>query len=386
MNNLIINGHQNKLNACLSVVEKGLPSKTTLPILNGILLEAGDDYLRFSSSNLELSIHAVEEEINIIEKGSIVLPGKLVDVVRQLSDDDVKISVNDDNLRAEIKSGKAVFNLYGMDATEFPNFTTKAEWSEWNALEFSAVELKDMLKKIIFAVSHDEGRPLFRAVMLKLEENGNLTAVSTDTYRLARLQRLSKGNEQFDPVVLLVPGRVLTEIIKIIDATSDEMIKCYFKEKEIIFCYRQFTFSSRLLDGKFPEISGVFPLDYKTRVVINKIQFEKLLHRAILLAHGQNQMILLQINGNILHVRASSDSGNMDEELYLDNKEGDDLEDILLNARFLLEPLRIINDDSVVLEFNGPLGPCIFYKQSENEGLKEIYQYLVLPIKTEKHS
>ena len=384
---MIITGSQAKLSACLSVVEKGLPSRTTIPILNGILLEAGEDYLRLVSSNLEMSIQALERDINVIEKGSIVLPEKLVDVMRQLSDNEVKISVNDDKLRAEINSGKAIFNLYGMDAAEFPVFTTENEWSEWNSLEFLAVELRDMLKKIIFAVSHDEGRPLFRAVMLHIEENGNLTVVATDTYRLARLQRFYNGEKTFKNIVLLVPGRILAEIIKIIDSTTpEEMVKCYFKEKEIIFCYRQFTFSSRLVDGKFPEISGVFPVHFKTKVIINKVQFERLLHRAILLAHGQNQMIMVQISGNMLHVRASSDSGNMDEELNIDHKEGDDLEDILLNARFLLEPLRIIEDENIIIEFNGPLGPCIFYREAGKDGMKEIYQYLVLPIKTDKNT
>lgn len=381
---MIIQGQQVKLNRCLSVVEKGLPAKTTLPILNGILLEAGEGYLRFSSSNLELSIQAVEREISVLETGSIVLPNKLADVIRQMSDDDVKISVNDENLRAEIRSGKAVFNLYGMDAAEFPNFTTQEEWSKWSGIEFSAIELREMLKKIIFAVSHDEGRPLFRAVMLHLEKDGNLTAIATDTYRLARLQRFYKGENKYEPNVLLVPGRIINEIIKIIDSTKDEIVKCFFREKEIIFSYGQFTLSSRLVDGKFPEIGGVFPADYKTRITVDKGQLERLLHRAILLAHGQNQMIMLQIDGNLLKVRASSDTGNMDEELILEHKAGDDLEDILLNARFLLDPLRIIEDDHVIMEFNGSLGPCIFYREAEKEGVKEIYQYLVLPIKTEK--
>ena len=381
---MIISGEQDKLNKCLSVVEKGLPAKTTLPILNGILLEAGEGYLRFSSSNLELTIHGEEREINVLETGSIVLPGKLADIVRQLSNSDVKISANNENLRAEIRSGKAVFNLYGMDAAEFPNFTTQEEWGKWSGIEFSAIELREMLKKIIFAISHDEGRPLFRAVMLHFDKDGNLTAIATDTYRLARLQRINKGKNNFEPFVLLVPGRILNEIIKIIDSTKDEIVKCFFKEKEIIFSYGKFTLSSRLLDGKFPEISGVFPAGYKTRITVDKGQFERLLHRAVLLAHGQNQMIMLQINENLLKVRASSDTGNMDEELVLEHKTGDDLEDILLNARFLLDPLRVIEDDNVVMEFNGPLGPCIFYCETEKEGVKEIYQYLVLPIKTEK--
>lgn len=383
---LEVSVRQNKLSNCLNVVEKGLPSKTTLPVLNGIFVETDVSSLRFVTSNLELSIQAVLNEVEIIERGKVILPDKFVEIVRQLSDDNVKIKVNPEKLQAEIKSGKAFFNLFGMDANEFPHFTTEKEWVAWDSIEFSAVELREMIKKIIFAVSHDEGRPLFRAVMLNLAENGDLTAVATDTYRLARLQRIFNGQKVIDPLTLLVPGRTLNEIIKVIDGAQDETIKCYFKEKEIIFCYRHFIFSSRLVEGKFPEIKSVFPEGFKTRININKLQMEKLLHRAILLAQGQNQMIMLKVMGNILNVRASSSTGNMDEELDLEYKEGEDLENILLNARFLLEPLRVMDDENVLIEFNGPFGPCIFCREEEKEGLKEKYQYLVLPIKTEKHA
>ncbi|MEW5919535.1 MAG: DNA polymerase III subunit beta [Bacillota bacterium] len=383
---MIIYGRQDKLHRCLSVVEKGLPTKTTLPILNGILVDAGEDYLRWVSSNLELSIQAQDHDANIVERGRVVLPGKIVDIVRQLNDDEIKISMYEDELRAEITSGKAVFVLYGMDAAEFPHFTDAEEWMTWDSLEFSATDFKEMFKKIIFAVSHDEGRPLFRAVHLSFESNGKLIAVATDTYRLARVQRFYGGEAKFKKINFLVPGRTLNEILKVLEENPDEQVKCYFKENEIIFCYRQFIFSSRLIEDKFPEVSGVFPATFKTRVEVNKNKLDKLLKRAILMAHGQNQMIMMQIKGNILYVRASSDSGKMDEEMILDHKEGDDLEEILLNARFFSDPLQIIDDEILVIDFNGPLGPCIFYREQEINGIKELYQYLVLPIKTDKRT
>lgn len=381
-----VSSRQNDLNYCLNVVEKGVSSRSTLPILNGILLDAENQRLRFVSSNLELSIQAVLEHVEITGESKIVLPAKFVDVVRQLSNDTVNITVDNEKLHAVINSGKAVFNLYGMDGNDFPNFTKEEEWKEWSSIEISAVDLKEIIKKIIFAVSHDEGRPLFRSILINFEENGDLTAVATDTYRLARLQRSFDEHKEIEPLTLLVPGRTLNEIIKVIESVPDESIKCYFKEKEIIFCYRQFAFSSRLVEGKFPEVSGVFPQGFKTKVSINKTLLANLLHRAILLAHGQNQMIMLQINGDQLHVRSSSDSGNMDEELELNFKEGEDLENILLNARFMLDPIRVIEDENVLIEFNGPLGPCIFKSEEEKEGIKEKYEYLVLPIKTEKHT
>jgi len=370
----------------LSVVEKALPLKPTLPILKGVLLVAGDDYLRLCASNMELSIQIIDRDVEIKEKGSVVLTDKLVDIVRQLPGDMVEISMNNTDLRVEISSGRSFFNLYGMDALEFPYFTEEVEWSEWEGLSFIAADLKEIIKKIIFAVSNDEGRPLFRAVYIKYTEDGKLTAVATDTYRLARLQRYYSKNAALTPFSLLIPGRTLNEIMKIIEDTNNEEIKFFFKENEIFLKYRCFTFSSRLIEGKFPDIDGVFPDDFKTRIEVDRKDLEKLLQRAILLTSGQNQMIMLQIKENNLQVHVSSDTGRMNEQMSLKVKKGDDLEGILLNARFLLEPLRIIEEEDVIIEFNGPLGPCVFCLDQNKEGVENVYRYLVLPIKTEKYT
>ena len=383
---MLLTVQQDKLYAYLSVVEKGLPVKTTLPVLRGILLDIGDDYLRLCASNLELSIQVIDRNVEIEEKGRVVLPDKLVDIVRQLPGDTVRIKMHNTDLRVEISSDRAYFNLYGMDASEFPHFTDESEWSEWEGLSFTAADFKEIIRKIIFAVSHDEGRPLFRAVCLKFEEGGKLTAIASDTYRLARLQRNYRNNNAVKLFNLLIPGRTLNEIMKIIEDTDSEEIKCYFKENEIILQYRNFTFSSRLIEGKFPDVDGVFPEGFKTRIKVAKKELEKLLQRAVLLTHGQNQMIMLHIRENNLQVHVSSDSGRMDEQMSLSVKEGDDLEGILLNARYLLEPLRIIEKEDVTIEFNGPLGPCVFSLDQKSEGVEDVYRYLVLPIKTEKYT
>lgn len=383
---MLLTVQQDKLCMYLSVVEKALPVKTTLPILRGLLLDVGDDYLRLCANNLELGIQVIDQDVGIKEKGSVVLPDKIVDIVRQLPGDTVEIKMDNNNLRVEISSENSFFNLYGMDALEFPHFTEEAQWREWDGLSFIAADLKEIIKKVIFAVSHDEGRPLFRAVCLNFEESGKMTVIATDTYRLTRFQRFYRSTAALKPLSLLIPGRTLNEIMKIIEDTDSEEIKCFFKENEIILKYRCFTFSSRLIEGKFPDIDGVFPNSFKTRIKAARRDLEKLLQRAMLLSSGQNQMIMLQIKENYLQVHVSSDSGKMNEQLSLSEKEGDDLEGILLNARYLIEPLRIIGEEDVIIEFNGPLGPCVFCLDQQKDGFDNIYRYLVLPIKTEKHT
>lgn len=383
---MLLTVQKDKLSTYLSVVEKGLPAKTTIPVLSGILLDATNDYLRLCSSNLEMSIQVIDHHVEIKETGSVVLPDKLVDIVRQLPGDSVKISMENTDLRAEISSDRAYFNLYGMDAQEFPHFPDESAWSDWDGLSFTAAEFKEIIRKIIFAISHDEGRPLFRAVCLKFEEGNKITAIATDTYRLARLQHHYKENTVVKSLNFLIPGRTLNEIMKIIEDADNEEIKCYFKENEIIFKYRSYTFSSRLIEGKFPDVDGVFPQGFKTRIKVFKKDLEKMLQRAILLAYGQNQMITLRIKENNLQVHVSGESGKMDEQMILTFKEGDDLDGILLNARYLLEPLRIIDQEDVTIEFNGPFGPCVFCLDQKKEGVEDVYRYLVLPIKTEKYA
>lgn len=384
---MIITGQQEKMYKCFSVVEKGLPVKTTLPVLNGILMDANDGFLRMVTSNLELTVQARDEDVNILEKGRVVLPPKIVEIIRQLNnDDEIKITMNEDELRVEITSGNALFILYGMDAAEFPEIVTEEEWLSWEKIEFTAADFKDMFSKIIFAVSRDEGRPLFRAVHLSFEPNGKLNAVATDTYRLARVQRYDAAAADFKKLQFLIPGRTFQEILRVLEDNDRERVTCYFKQNEIIFSYRQFIFSSRLIEGKYPDVSGVFPKEYKTRIGVNKEKLEKLLKRAVLLAHGQNQMIMLKIAGDLLHVRASSDSGRMEEELKLDYKEGDDLDEILLNARYFTDPLPVIHDENLTIYFNGPLGPCIFHCDHGLNGIREVFDYLVLPIKTDKRT
>lgn len=374
-------GKKSSLIGDLSIVEKAAPIRTTIPIINGILVEAKKGELYFTSNNLEMSIKAANRDVEVLEEGSVVLPVKMVDILKQLPDEMVEIKTENDTLRTEILSGKARFYLYGMDPEEYPSFESAFSREGWNKIDFTAGELRDIIKKLVFAVSQDEGKPQFRGVFMKLEE-GQLSFLATDTYRLAYLKK-EFGDRNGNNVAgrFLIPGKSLNEIMRVLD-DSDEGVSCFLNESEMVVNFQQFTFFTRLLEEKFPNLLGVFPGSYQTRIKVNVDFLEKAISRASLLAHGQNQMISLQVAADFLKVKAGSEMGRMEEELLLEGKEGDDLEEILLNARFFLDPLRVINKKTIEIEFNGPFGPCIF-NCSENDE-PEFYRYLVLPIKVEK--
>jgi len=368
-----------------TIVHKAIPTKTPMNILKGFFLNATQEEFIISANNLELSIKAIIKKIEILKTGSIVIQDKILDILRQLPDQNVEIKMDYDRLRVEICSGKANFFLYGIDPEEYPQLSDKEQWALWSSLRFTAGSFKKIFKGVIFAASTDEGKPAFKGILMELLEGENkLYTLATDTYRLALFEKEYIIENESKAFRILVPGKLLSEIIKIID-DSDEELQCYFTDKELIIIYKNYIFASRLLDDKYPDLKNVFPKSYSTAILVNTRMLEKMIQRAILLSPSSNQMISLQINEDRLQVKAVSELGRMDEELLLEEKEGENLEEIFLNARYFLDPLRIFEDTFVRIEFNGSLGPCVFVQNSTEENNNYFYRYLVLPIKTEKN-
>ncbi len=365
----------------LSIVERAIPVRTTMPVINGILLQAREKSLFFASTNLDLSIESSNSDVQIKREGSVVLPGKLVDILRQLPGEEVEISADPENNRTTVSSGKAVFFLYGMDHDEFPAFTPPEEWQGWSHLTFDAEEFRQIFRRVIFAVSSDESKPPFRGILIEKNEHGVMTCLASDTYRMACLQKQMPAEKKGDSFRLLVPGKNLHELLRIMDR-ADGLVTVYFNEREIVFIYQYYTFISRLLEDRYPNLINAFPAEYKTRIIVQASALEKTISRAALLAQSYNNMIALQIEDNLLKVKAGSEMGRMDDEMELISKEGDDLAEIMVNARYFIEPLRIMGKEDLKIDFNGYLGPCIFKSGSEEEHF--LFRYLVLPIKIDK--
>lgn len=366
----------------IKIVERAIPLKTLIQSIDGILLEA-DKNLTFTTNNLEMSIEADDAESQVKQSGRVLLPFRFIDVLKQLPDEDIEIKMEENSYVTEIYSGKAKIFIYGTNADEFPKFTAEEEWSVWNCLEFSAAELRNILKKIIFAVSLEEGNPVFRGVLLELNEKGILSFISSDTYRMARYQIKLTDERKVNQFRLLIPGKSLNELYKIIE-NSEEIVKCFFSEREMIFIYKHFKISTRLLENNYPDLNHVFPPGFETKITVTRSEFEKMITRASLFAKGNNQMIMLQVHNQNIKIQAGSEMGRIDEDLISEHQEGNDLEEILFNVRYLLDPLRILEEETLQIEFNGDSGPCIFKFEGEISEETENYRYLTLPIKLNK--
>lgn len=374
---------QNILQECLSVVEKALPGKTPLEIIQGILVEAKNNKLIFMANNLEMGIRAACSVAEIMEEGELVLPRKLVEIIKQFPSGKIEFKTDVEGLRMEILGSGINFFLYGLHADEFPEISPEEQWSQWTKLVFPTNELKSILKKVLFAASQDESKALFKGILVEVDQAQNLLCMASDTYRLAHHFKGLRPDHHRQPLRMLIPGKTLTEIFRILDDSAEE-IACYCKENEIIFKYKHYIFSGRLMEDKYPNFSNAFPAAFETRVIVNTESWEKTLGRAALLAQGQNIMISLSIQGDILQVKSGSEVGRMQEDLLLEKKEGHDLDEVIFNGKFLLDPLRVWEDDFIEIKFNGPFGPCVYGCEQLQDDLTDIYRYLVLPIKIDK--
>ncbi|MGM0651620.1 MAG: DNA polymerase III subunit beta [Bacillota bacterium] len=358
-----------ELRHCLETVEKALPSRSTMPVISNILLEINHKELTFSATNLEMFIKTRMLHTGD-DTGKILLPPKLVDIIRYFPTDKVDLEINWDNYRLDISGGSSNFHLYGSNPEDYPSAFDDAA-KKGQEISIDQYTFKKMLKLVIFAASNEETRPAFNGVLFTFKK-GYLSLTASDTYRLA-LKESRDNSWSTEEMLSLVPARSMRELLRL---TGEEQIDILIKkEKNIIsFQIEEIFFATRLLEEKFPDVSGVIPKEYKTRVTLNKKSFEEMVNRASLLAEGKNQAVNLIVRDGHLDIKVSSQQGSMEDTLPA-LVEGEII-DIFANTRFVLDVLKVIDEEDVILEFHGAGGPILF-KLANDKG----YLYLVLPIK-----
>ncbi len=354
---------------CLETVEKALPLRTTVPLINYIYFEVNANELVFSSTNLEMALK-VKMDYQSSETGKILLPSKIIDIMRYFPTEEVKFDINWENHRIDISGGSAHFNLLGADPQDYP-VTSFNEVDEDDSYIIDQKKLKSMLKSVIFAASSEETRPAFNGILFSFKDD-QLTLTASDTYRLA----IKKENDEkwaFEEKQCLVPARVMRDLLRLLDGHEE---KVFFKvdNNSIAFRFDNNHFISRLLEEKYPDVSGVIPTTYKTRAVIDRKGFENIINRATLLAEGKNQAVNLILKDSQLEARVISQQGRMDESISVD-QDGESI-DLYVNTRFVIDILKATEEQNIIMDFHGDGGPIIF-RNVDNKN----YLYLVLPIK-----
>ncbi|WP_462410035.1 DNA polymerase III subunit beta [Neobacillus sp. Marseille-QA0830] len=361
-------------------VMKAVTSRTTIPILTGIKITATAEGVTLTGSDSDISIEsfipkeeAGNEIVEIKQPGAIVLQAKFFsEIVKKLPTASVEIEVLN-HLQTVIRSGKSEFNLIGLDAEEYPHLP---QIEENNKFHIAADLLKAMVRQTYFAVSTSETRPILTGVNWKIE-NGELTCIATDSHRLA-LRKAKVEIENDESYNVVIPGKSLNELSKIIDDSSD-FIDIVITENQILFKAKHLLFFSRLLEGNYPDTSRLIPTDSKTDITVNTKEFLQAIDRASLLAReGRNNVVKLStIDSGIIEISSNTpEIGKVVEEIQSESIEGEDLK-ISFSAKFMMDALKALEGQDIRINFTGAMRPFVIRPLHDETILQ-----LILPVRT----
>ena len=350
----------------VNTVSKAVPSKTTMSILECILVDASAGEIKLTANDMELGIET-RIEGTILEKGTIALDAKIFsEIIRKLPDNDVTIEV-DSSYKTTISCEKAKFNISGKSSEDFANLPYIERNDFVTVSQFS---LREVIKQTIFSISDNENNKMMTGELFEIQGH-ELKVVSLDGHRVSIRKLMLK--EEYDYKKVIVPGKTLIEVSKILSGEIEDLVSIYFTKNHMIFELDRTTVVSRLIEGEYFRIEHMLSSDYETKVKINKREFLSCIDRATLLVkEGDKKPIIMDIQDDLIKLNIVSGLGSMDEDISIE-KEGKDLL-IGFNPKFLIDALRVIDDEIVTLYLVNPKAPCFIKDETES------YIYLILPV------
>lgn len=354
----------------VNIVQRAVSTKNPLPILSGILITAEGDTLKFTATDLEMGIECTVP-VTVIEPGSVVVTAKYFsEVVRRLPDTRIELEVNQNNHSTSIRYGESEISIHGMSPEDFPILP---QLDREKSVTINGGLFRNMIKQVAFAASSDNSRPIFTGVLLEIKEE-QLIIVATDTHRLAFRSGKIASSHNLDNLSVIIPGKTISEISKI--ASEESQVQLTFTENQVLFEIDNICLISRLINGQFPNYNQVIPQGHKSRIRIKSKDFLEAMERASLMTKEGSSVVKIAIEELSMNITSNSpDIGRIYEQLpiYLEGEQTT----ISFNSRYLLDVLKVADDDEVYLELTGSLSPGIV-KPVGNQN----YLYLILPIRT----
>ena len=362
-----------KLLKGINSVVRGVPTRTTMPILEGILIQTNDNELKLTSYDLELGIEYTME-CDVKEEGNTVVNSVMFsEIIRKLPDTDITIELNENNLLV-IECEGSLYKLSTMNPDEFPELPKIVVE---NSIETEQTVLKNMIRKTIFAVSIEENRPIFTGCLFEVINN-SLNVVAIDGFRMGWVSnKLSSASNNFKAVI---PGKTLNEVNKII-LDSFDSIKIGVSKNQAIFEMENCKIVTRLLDGEFLNYSSVIPSNWETRIRVNKTSLQNCFERVSLISAStiekeKKYPVKISIDVGKVLISCTNQTGDAKEEIYLET-EGKELE-IGVNPKYFLDALKAIDDEEIFVSFGTNISPCVIKPVDETS---KDYTYMILPIR-----
>lgn len=357
---------KSELQKSVNISLKAVSSKTTMPILECILINASASEITFTSNDMELGIETKVQGI-IEEKGIVAVDAKLFsEIIRKLPDNEVVIQT-DDKLNTTITCEKAKFTIPGRDGEDFA-YLPMIEKND--GIVLSQYTLKEVIRQTIFSIATNENNKLMTGELFEIKDN-ILKVVSLDGHRIAI--RKIELKESYGDKKVVVPGKTLNEISKILSGEVEDQVQIFFTDNHIVFEFDDTVVVSRLIEGEYFRIEQMLSSDYETKIKINKREFLNCIDRATLFVkEGEKKPIIINIEGNQMVLNINSQIGSMNEDIDI-AKEGKDIM-IGFNPRFLIDALKVIDDEEITIYLVNPKAPCFIKDETES------YIYLILPV------
>jgi len=358
------------LKAINSVV-KAVASKTTMPILEGILIQTNDKEIKLTTYDLEIGIEYIMES-EVKEQGSTVVNATMFsEIIRKLPDTEITIYINEQNLLV-IECEGSLYKLATMNPDEFPELP---KINIENSIELEQNTLKNMIRKTIFGVSIEENRPIFTGCLFEAISN-KLNVVSVDGFRLAWRSKFL--NERTNDFKAVIPGKTLNEVNKIISDSFDP-IKIGISKNQALFEMENCKIVTRILDGEFLNYMNIVPKSWETRIKVNKNNIQDCFERISLISASSIEKekkypVKITIDIGKVTISCTNQTGDAKEEIYVAT-EGKNLE-AGFNPKYFLDALKSIDDEEVYIDFGTNISPCVI-RPVESED----YTYMILPIR-----
>lgn len=361
--------NQQELAKALNTVSKAVSNRTTIPVLKGILIDAEDDKVILTSSNLDMSIRR-EIDAVVEENGSAVATAKLFgEIIRKLPNETVFIEEEENDVLS-ISTSSSSFQVLTLAADEFPQ-TGKREENDYYMVMDKEL-FRNMVRKTSFAASIDESKGVLTGILTQMTPDLT-TMVALDGFRLALSNEAMKNEEERK---FIVSAKIMNEISRIVaEEDQEDDMKLYLGEKRAIIYTGRTEIALRLMEGEFIDYRRIIPSESSTKIVVNKELFTGSIERASLLAkEGKNNLVKITVRDDLMTITSRSEEGNVREELVID-KTGNDIE-IGFNSKYVMDVIKEIDDETVTLHMNTSVTPCVV-RPAEGDS----YEYLILPVR-----
>lgn len=352
----------------INIVSKAIPSKTTMSILECVLIDASASEIKLTGNDMELGIET-KVEGEILERGKIALDSKLFyEIIRRLPENESKVTItSDEHFNTTIECENSLFNIQGRDGEEF-SYLPYIEKDQYICL--TQFTLKEAIRQTIFSISANDSNKMMTGELLEVKDD-NLKVVSLDGHRISI--RNIKLKDHYPNIKVIVPGKTLSEISKILTGDNEKEVLIYFSRNHILFEFEDTVVVSRLIEGEYFNIDHMLSSDYETKIKVNKRDFMDNIDRSmILIRDSDRKPIILNVEENNVNMKVKSSFGSMNADVMA-HKTGKDIM-IAFNPKFLIDALRVIDDEDVDLYMMNPKSPC-FIRDEDGS-----YIYLILPV------